>query len=206
MTNTEIKNELLEFLIFAPDEIKKLFHFHEGDDSEFYFCGFIFRNEEVLPFDIAVFDSKDQSQNYINLKPTLLEIAKNLNLLHACFVLNALTDKYTRETAVVENNIIENLKYYDSRFKHKSTIHITKHRSRERKFIKSDKFQDDKRWNTLLISTFYKTSYVKLLGEYRREGLATLFMYYPCKEELITYQNEYSKSIKLRKRQNKNKY
>ena len=197
MKNKEIKELLSEFLYYAPEELQKKFAIHEGKDDEFYFYGLIFRDEEVMPYDMVMFDKNDQSETYINLKPTLLEISKSLNILHSCLVLVALIDKYYREIAVIENNILKYLQYYDPRFKHKSIHHVTKHRSRERKFIKSDKLRDDKRWNTLLLSTFKKGCYTEKFSKYRGERPSSVFMLYPSKHEIIAYQNQYRKSRKL---------
>lgn len=205
MTNAEIKEKLSEYLILAPEEMQRRFAVHDGNPEEFYFYGFIFRNEEVIPYDLSLFDKYDQSESYVNLKPTLLYLLKTLNLLHACVALAALIDKYHREIKVVENNIIENLKYYDPRFKSKFIWHIKKHRSRERKFIKSNKFQDDKRWNNLLIRTFNETCYSSWLGEYRNERSASFFMLYPCKHEFLANQDEYRKSLAIRKREDNRK-
>lgn len=203
MTNAEIKYRLKKFTMFSPEHIGKKFHVHEGNENEFYFSGFIFRNEEVIPYNLVMFNKYDKSENYINLKPTLLILLKYLNILHACLVLQALIDKYHREVKLVEDNILENLKHYDKRFKHKSTIHVTKHRSRERKFIASDKLRDDKRWNTLLISTFYEGCFINLLSEYKRQRPSSILMLYPSKYELVACENKHRQSIILQKRQNK---
>ena len=153
---------LQQYIFFAPEEIQAKFangyafdsNEWRGNISDCWYSGFLFRDNEVFAQNIYIFNSSDKYKpEYLNVTETFNLLLKFYNIFHACIVMKSLLKKYYRESNLIENLIIY-IKNDNPNLKPRFRYNITKHHSRERKFISSDKDRFQRFWTEMLHQCF----------------------------------------------------
>ena len=204
-----IASKLLDFLInpYTPEEVKmkcSLFRKSQLNEGEvepivkniqqYNYDGFLIDGNSVKVYNIIIWDNNNWNiEEYLDISKLLIKLQEHYNLLHCFTILKYCLTKYYRENVLTENHILF-FKYYDKRFKHKCTYEATKHRGRERKYIKSYRNANNTAWDRILYQSATKEVFNNHFGQYKRERPTSFFMDYQTEPEQLILQNRQNSS------------
>ena len=155
---------LQQYIYYAPEHIQAKFaNGYEllsaewrGNIGDCWYDGLLFRDNEVYAQNIYTFRPQNKYKpDYLNVTQTFNHLLKFYNIFHACLVLKSLIKKYYRESNLTENLIIY-IKNDHPNLKPRFRYNITKHHSRERKFINSEEDSFPGLWTTMLHESFIR--------------------------------------------------
>ena len=153
---------LQQYIFFAPEIVQSKFSngydfdsdVWRGNVGDCWYSGLLFRDNEVFAQNIYIYDSLNKYKpEYLNITETFNSLLKYYNIFHACIVVKSLLKKYYRESNLTENIIIY-IKNDNANLKPRFRYSLTKHHSRERKFISSDEGGISRLWTEMLHKSF----------------------------------------------------
>lgn len=185
---------LQQYIYYAPENIQSKFSngYDFGSDEwlgnigDCWFNGLLFRDNEVFDQNIYIFKTfENYKPKYLNITQLFTTLLKYYNIYHACIVAKSLLKKYYRESNLTENLIIY-IKNDKSTLKPRFRYNITKHHSRERKFINSGEDGFSRLWTEMLHQSFLQQRCrFDTLESLRRERPDSLYFTYECERELV---------------------
>ena len=189
---------LQQYIFYAPEHIQAQFANGYRFDSEqwrgnigdCWFMGLLFRDNQVYAQNIYLFDAHNKYRpEYLNITETFNNLIKHYNIYHACIVAKSLLKKYYRESNLTENLIIY-IKNDSPNLKPRFRYSITKHHSRERNFIISDRTAISRLWSKMLHQSFlHQRSRFNAFESLRGERPDSLYFTYEQKRELLPHPN-----------------
>lgn len=189
---------LQQYIYFAPENIQAKFangysfdsDAWRGNIGDCWYSGLLFRDNEVFAQNIYIFNSLDKYKpEYLNITTTFNSLLKHYNIFHACIVVKSLLKKYYRESNLTENLIIY-IKNDNPNLKPRFRYSITKHHSRERKFISSDEAGVSRLWTEMLHKSFLQQRCrFDALEAMRSERPDSLYFAYEYERELVPTPN-----------------
>lgn len=202
-----IASKLLQYIFFAPDDVKQkcsLFRKTQLElnqdepvfnyQQEYNYDGFIIKGDTVKVYGIIIWDANNwKDEKYLDISNLIPKLLNHYNIFHCFTILKYCLGKYYRENVLTENYILF-FQNYDKRFKHKFRYEVTKHRGRERKYIEGYWNKNNTKWNRILYQSAIKKVYSSYYGQYKRERFNSIMLDYQTKPEQLILQNKHNKS------------
>lgn len=177
------------------------FYNHYGDCS---FMGILFYKNKVYCHNIEIYSKKDDhAHRYLEITKVFNQLLKEFNIFHLCYLVHRALYKYYRENTLTEN-ILDLIKYQtDARFKPKFTYAVTKHRGRYRLFVEDYENENQRKWNSILLSAIRKDSSCFELRSRFKERPDIFNSPYKSLPTINTASDKHDKSKSLRKQTKK---